>query len=410
MKRFDIDTFNEIADALLRNKKRSLLTGFGIFWGLFMLLFLVGGGKGLKTMITKNFENFATNSIIMVAQETTKPYKGFKEGRTWSLQYQDVDRITQLFPELAIVTPTISQWGISAKKNSFSLSCSMKGVEACYSQIETPELKYGRFLNEVDVQQKRKVCVIGKRVYQSLFPAGGDPCGQTIQVGSSYYQVVGVNVSSSNINIGGGSDGSITVPISVLKDITGAGDNVDMICVVGKDGIQMSSLENRLRQEVSRIHYIDPTDDRGLMMLNMEPMFKIVDTLYRGVNFLIWLVGLGTLLSGVIGVSNIMLVVVRERTTEIGIRRAIGATPGNIMFQIIAESITLTFVAGLLGIVFSVFSLNLLEMLTHQAVFQIGIGTTLLALLLLLTLGTLAGIPPAHRAMHIKPVDAMRDE
>lgn len=410
MKRFDIDTFNEIADALLRNKKRSLLTGFGIFWGLFMLLFLVGGGKGLKVQLTKNFENFATNSIIMVAQETTKPYKGFKEGRTWSLQYQDVDRIKQLFPELAIVTPTISQWGVSAKKNSFSLSCSMSGVEACYSQIETPELKYGRFLNEVDIQQKRKVCVIGKRVYQSLFPSGGDPCGQTIQIGSSYYQVVGVNVSSSNINVGGGSDGTITVPISVLKDITGAGDNVDMICVVGKDGIQMSSLENRMRQVVSRIHYIDPTDDRGLMMLNMEPMFKIVDTLYRGVNFLIWLVGLGTLLSGAIGVSNIMLVVVRERTTEIGIRRAIGATPGNIMFQIVAESITLTLVAGLFGIVFSVFSLNLLEMLTHQAVFQIGVGTALLALLLLLVLGVLAGIPPAYRAMHIKPVDAMRDE
>lgn len=409
--RFDIDTYREITDALTRNKRRSILTGFGIFWGLFMLLFLIGGGNGLKQLLMKNFSGFATNSVVIVAEETTKPYMGFKEGRKWNLQYTDIERLKTLLPELEVVTPELPEWGLTAVRDEFTISCHAKGVKADYAKVETPSLKFGRYLNEVDVQQKRKVCVIGERIWQALFPDGDDPCGEFIRVGSVFYQVIGVDVSTSNINIGGSSGECVTLPITVMRDLLNSGEAVGMICAIGREGVSMSDLEGRIRQVIARQHYIAPSDKDAIMVLNMEVMFRIVDNLFRGINFLIWLVGIGTLLAGAIGVSNIMLVVVRERTVEIGIRRAIGATPRDILSQIICEGIALTTVAGLFGIVFSVLLLHLLEIITrHQAVFQIQFGTAIAALLFLGLLGLLAGIAPARRAMHIKPVEAMRDE
>lgn len=409
--KFDLDSYKEISDSLMRNKRRSFLTGFGIFWGLFMLLFLIGGGNGLKELLSKNFSGFATNTIIMGSSETGKPYKGFKEGRYWNLEYTDVERLKHLFPELAIVTPQIAQWGVVAVNEGFSVNCHVSGLNADYQYVEIPAIKYGRYLNQVDLQQKRKVCVIGKKIYQALFPQGGDPCGQYICVGSVYYQVIGVNYGTSNININGNSEEDITVPITVLKDILNYGDVVGMICVVGKNGVKMNEMAPRIRQAIYRAHTIAPDDEEAMFLLNMEPIFKIVDNLFKGVNFLIWLVGIGTLLAGAIGVSNIMMVVVKERTIEIGIRRAIGATPFDILFQIVMEGIVLTLVAGLSAIVFSVFMLNGLEVIAHhETAFQINFGTAMAAFFLLTLLGILAGIAPAYRAMHIKPVDAMRDE
>lgn len=395
----------------MRNKRRSILTGFGIFWGLFMLLFLLGGGQGVKALLEKNFEGFATNSMVIVSEETSKPYKGFEEGRLWSLQYKDVERMKMMFPEMEVVTPQISSWGEKAMFEGRQMSVSMSGVDADYSHIEEPVLKYGRFLNNVDIQQKRKVCIIGKQVYNQLFPEGGDPCGKYISVGSIFYKVIGVDFSTSNISLQGRKDTKIVIPISVMQDIKNSGNDVDMICAVGKKGVQMSTLETRIREVICREHYVDPTDEQALMLLNVEAIFGIVDNLFKGLNFMIWLIGLGTLLAGAIGVSNIMMVVVRERTIEIGIRRAIGATPRDILSQIIAEGVALTFVAGMFGIVFSVFILNIFEKVTHnQVVFQISFGTAISAFLLIMILGLLAGIAPAYRAMHIKPVDAMKDE
>ena len=195
--KFDLDTYKEISDSLMRNKRRSFLTGFGIFWGLFMLLFLIGGGNGLKELLSKNFSGFATNTIIMGAGQTGKPYKGFEEGRYWQLEFKDVERLKHLFPELAIITPQLSQWGAVAVNGGHTVNSNMLGADADYQYVETPVLKYGRYLNNVDIQQHRKVCVIGKQIYQSLFPEGGDPCGQFICVNSVYFQVIGVNYSSS---------------------------------------------------------------------------------------------------------------------------------------------------------------------------------------------------------------------
>ena len=408
--RFDFDTLREIGDSLFRNKRRTILTGFGIFWGLFMLLFLVGGGNGLKHMLSENFEGFASNTMVLVSSNTSKPYKGMKEGRSWQLTRRDVERLKSLMPELDVVAPIVSNWGQTAYYKGNTTNPGVKGISGDYCKIEQPLIKYGRTISDADVEQERKVCVIGKRVYNDLFPEGGDPCGEFIQVGSVFLQVIGVDFSSGNLSINGSADNSVMLPFSVAAQLYKRGQNVDLICMTGKNGIKMKPLEARVRSIMAREHLFDPTDDQALMVLNTEQIFSIVDNLFRGVNFLIWLVGIGTLLAGAVGVSNIMMVTVRERTVEIGIRRAIGAVPRDILSQIIWESVTLTLAAGSAGIVFSVLILNVVEMISGKPVFQIHFWTAILAALLLSVLGVLAGLAPAMRAMKVKPVDAMRDE
>lgn len=413
--RFDIDSFREIGDSLVRNKSRSLLTGFGIFWGLFMLLFMMGGGQGLKYALNKNFEGFASNTVVIFASQTSKPSHGFKEGRNWYLNSTDVERLKTMIPELDIVTPEISSWDKTAVYDSYKQDCVLKGIFPEEGQVETPFLKYGRYINEIDCQQERKVCVIGKRIYNSLFPEGGDPCGTHIQIGGIYFQIVGVDFKAGGISINGDASETATIPLPVMQKIYNRGDSYDMLAMTGKKGVKMSELEGRIRQVMARKHQFDPTDKQALFVLNTEELFQLADNLFRGVGFLIWLVGLGTILAGAIGVSNIMMVTVKERTTEIGIRRAIGATPKEILSQIIMESISLTLVAGSFGIVFSVQLLNLLEKIVSQTEtgftpFQISFGLAMLCAGLLSLLGAAAGLAPALRAMKIKPVDAMRDE
>ena len=414
---FDTDTFREILDSILRNRSRSFLTGFGVFWGVFMLMLLTGGGQGLKDLLVQNFEGFAQNTCIVATSTTTKPYKGFKKGRTWNLEYADVDRLKAMVPELETVSPSVSLWGKSVTRDENTSSRAVvKGARADYANIETPKIKYGRWLNDADNLQERKVCVIGKRVYEELFPEGGSPLGQRISIDGSYYTVIGVDWrDSGGISINGRASDAVTIPINQARRAYNLGNTVHLLCFTAKEGITMSDVTPRVREIISRQHFIDPTDEQAMFLLNTQLIFGIVDNLFKGINFLIWLIGLGTLLAGVIGVSNIMMVSVKERTTEIGIRRAIGATPNQILGQIISESIVLTLVAGMIGIVFSVLILSGVELAMTtdgvlKAAFQVPFGTAVLAALLLTVLGVLAGLMPALRAMQIKPVDAMRDE
>ena len=413
----DTDTFREILDSILRNRSRSLLTGFGVFWGIFMLMLLTGGGRGLKELLVQTFEGFAQNTCIIATNNTSKPYKGFKKGRTWNLEYADIDRLHNLVPELETISPTVALWGKSVARDEHDYSRAVvKGVRADYANIETPKLMYGRYINDADNAQERKVCVIGKRVYENLFPEGGDPCGKRIRIDGNYYNVIGVDWKEGNgININGSAADAVSIPINQARRAYNLGNTVHLVCFTAKEGITMSDITPRVREVVARAHYVDPTDEQALFLLNTQLIFGIVDNLFKGINFLIWLIGLGTLLAGVIGVSNIMMVSVKERTTEIGIRRAIGATPNQILGQIISESIVLTLVAGMLGIVFSVLILAGVELAMTKdgilkAAFQVPFWTAMLAALLLTVLGVVAGLMPASRAMQIKPVDAMRDE
>ena len=408
--RFDIDSFRETADSLTRNRRRTILTGFGVFWGLFMLLFMIGGGQGLKGLLQENFGGFASNTMVLISSNTSKPYKGLPEGRYWNFTRTDIDRLKQMVPELDVVSPMISGWGNTVEYGEHSTSAALRGVNADYCKIEQPKIRYGRYLNETDIQLERKVCVIGKRIYQNLFPDGGDPCGKFVKVGDLYFKIIGVDFNSSIVSINSNASYSLMIPASLASTIYNRGNIVDIICITAKGGIHTSVLEPRIRSIMARQHSFDPDDLEAMQILNTEEIFMIVDNLFRGLNFLIWLVGLGTLLAGCIGVSNIMMVTVKERTVEIGIRRAIGAMPGEILTQIITESVALTLAAGSAGIVFAVLLLNIFEKVSTDATFQISFNTAILAAALLALLGALAGLAPALRAMAVKPVDAMRDE
>ena len=414
--RLDLDTYREILDTLTRNKSRSFLTGFGVFWGVFMLVALIGGGQGIKELLSKNFEGFATNSAMVWAQPTTKAYKGFRKGRMWSMEYKDVARLKSRIPELDVVSPVLFSSGGTAYFGDRKTTVGINGVQADYQRVSEPKMRYGRYLNDMDVAQRRKVCVIQKKTYKDLFPGGGDPCGNFIRVDSVYYQIVGVDYSTAEgISFGGESGTTMLLPISLMQQTYNMGQSVHLIALTGKKGVVMSTITDRIRETVARAHTVDPTDEQGVMVFNTEVLFQMVDALFRGVNFLIWLVGLGTLLAGAIGVSNIMMVTVRERTIVIGLRRAIGATPSMILSQIFSESIVLTMVAGMSGILFGVLILQMLELANTEdgilaAHFQVGFWTAISAALTIAAMGVLAGLAPAARAMSIKPVDAMRDE
>ena len=410
-----MDTYKEIMETLTRNKSRSLLTGFGVFWGVFMLVVLLGGGQGLKELLSNNFQGFATNSALVFAQPTTKPYDGFRKGRQWNMVYQDVERLRAQVPELDVVTPMVSQWQRIVTAGDKKTTAGVKGLQPAYAKVEEPQIRYGRYINDMDMAQRRKVCVLGKKVYKTLFPGGGDPCGQLVRVDSVYYRVVGVDYAAGEIKVNGGAEESVIVPITLMQETYGLGDAVHLISVTGKPGVVMSDVASVMRAVIGRAHRVDPTDEKAITVFNTEVMFGMVDSLFTGVNFLIWLVGIGTLLAGAIGVSNIMMVTVKERTIEIGIRRAIGATPRMILSQIISESIILTLVAGMSGIIFGVAILQLIELANTTdgvlaAHFQVNFWTAIFSALLISLLGGLAGLAPAWRAMSIKPVDAMRDE
>jgi putative ABC transport system permease protein len=414
--RMDIDTWSEILLTITRNKTRSLLTAFGVFWGIFMLIALIGGGKGLQQMMSQNFQGFATNSGFMWAQPTSKPYKGFKKGRRWNMDLTDIALVQSKVKSIELVTPHNAAWGETAIYKDKKGSYTVKGLYPDYGKIEEQSMISGRFINEVDISKHRKVCSIGKRVKQELFENGVDPVGKYIEIDGTYYCVVGVSGSEGNVNIGGQASQSIVVPYTTFQDIYNRGSSVDLMCVLVKPGYKISEVQPEIEKVLKEKHLIAPDDGEAMQMFNAEALFSMVDNLFTGIRVLVWLVGLGTLLAGIIGVSNIMMVTVRERTIEIGIRRAIGARPKDILEQILSESIVLTLIAGMAGICFAVLVLQVLEVgvnsgskfsgVQFQVSFLLAIGVALL----LLSLGVVAGLAPALRAMSIKPIDAMRDE
>ncbi len=414
MRLIDIDRWEEVLLTITRNKTRSVLTAFGIFWGIFMLVALIGGGNGLQQMMSSNFAGFATNSCFIVSRETTEPYKGFRKGRKWDLENQDLEVLKNRIPQIEDITPNLFRWGATVVRKEQKGTFVVRGVYPSYDKIEKQTMMFGRFINDVDISERRKVCTIGTRIYETLFKKGENPCGEYIRVDGIYYQVVGVCSGVSNIQIGGSSEEMVNISFSTMQQAYNMGKTVHIICMTAKHGVAITSLESKIQELIKYNHLISPTDPQAVMVLNMEEMFKMMDSLFTGIRMLVWLVGLGTLLAGAIGVSNIMMVTVRERTIEFGIRRAIGARPREIMEQILSESMVLTAIAGLSGISFAVLILQVAEVgITASgtvAHFQVSFWTALGMAFLLLSLGIIAGLAPAYRAMSIKPIDAIRDE
>ncbi len=414
MIRIDIDRWEEILITITRNKARSILTAFGIFWGIFMLVALMGGSQGIQGIMSANFKGFATNAGITGSNQTSKAYKGFRKGRYWNIELKDVELIRQSVPDIELVLPINSQWGIKASHDEKEItSCSLKGVYSDHAKIEVPDLKFGRFINQIDIQEQRKVCIIGEQIYETLFPDGRNPCGTSINVNGIYYQIIGVN-TSSGMSVNGWPPTTITIPFTTMQRCYNTGDDIELLCYTGKPGHSIKEIQTQISAVLKQRHLIHPDDKQAVMHIDTEALFSMVDNLFKGIKILSWMVGLGTLLAGAIGVSNIMMVTVKERTTEIGIRRAIGAKPKDILSQILSESMVLTTLAGMAGITFAVFILQVLEMGTANSdtpgQFQISFGMAMGACLILLTLGLIAGLAPAYRAMAIKPIEAIRDE
>lgn len=416
--RIDSDQWSEIFDSLSRNKLRSFLTAFGIFWGIFMLVLLMGGGRGLESMLGQVFTGFASNAGFVASMNTTKPYKGLKEGRSWSLDLKDIDRVKSSVPEVDVCTGTSNHWGSSAVKGDQSLSVSLSGIFPEYYEIDNPRIKVGRRLNDIDVMKNRKVCVVGARIVETLFPGKTDVCGEKIQIDGITYTIVGQSGRSGDaISLNGNPLTTVEIPFTTLCRAYGRSDKIEMLCVTARKGFKMSEVQEKIGTIVRNAHSVHPDDKQAVLFINTEAVFTVMDDLFNGISILVWMIGLGTLLSGAIGVSNIMMVTVKERTTEIGIRRAIGATPTDILQQILSESMTLTLIAGLSGITFSVLILQLVEKIVHtnndalsNATFQISFWLAIGASIIIALLGVAAGLGPAFRAMKIKPVDAMREE
>lgn len=416
--RFDLDSWSEIVDALSKNKLRSFLTAFGIFWGVFMLVLLMGGGRGLESMLGNVFAGFASNSGFMATATTSMPHKGFREGRQWDLELRDIDRVRNSVPEIDILTPTNTRWGISAVRDNKKLNVSITGIYPDYLRVSNPRLKAGRAINDTDIAQERKVCIIGSRIAEELFPGEDEICGQRIQIDGIYYTVIGLSGRTGNgISINGNALTTVEVPFTTLQRAYGLGTKIVMLTYTAKPGYQISAVQDKIEAVVKRAHSIHPDDPQAVIKVNAEAMFTLVDNLFNGISILVWMIGLGTLLSGAIGVSNIMMVTVKERTTEIGIRRAIGATPTDILRQILSESMMLTLLAGMSGITLSVLILQVVETAVNASgttdgasTFQISFWLAVGAALLIALLGIVAGLAPALRAMHIKPVEAMRSD
>jgi putative ABC transport system permease protein len=420
---FDIDRWKEIISALKKNKLRSFLTAFGVFWGIFMLIIMAGAGKGLEHGITDGVGQVATNSFFMWTEDTSEPYKGFRRGRYWSYDNDDVTYIRQKIDEVDVVSPRLFGFrgGNNTVRGDKTGVFNIKGDYPEWTKIDPVEIKKGRWLNDVDILQKRKICVIGEKVQEEMFKQDEEPIGQYLRVNGVYYQVVGVIKPISNININGRTEESIFLPFSTMQVAYNYGNSVHIMGVTAKKGYSASFVEDKVMAAIKERHSISPTDVQAIGHINLEKQFKMFSSLFMGIQILTWIVGIGTLLAGVIGVSNIMLVIIKERTQEIGVMRAIGATPRKVISQIIMESVFLTTMAGYLGLFFGIIVLEgtnrLLEMAKaggNDNIFikdpGISLAVAVACLMILIISGAIAGYIPAKKAVEIKPIDALRAE
>jgi putative ABC transport system permease protein len=419
---FDKDRWQEIFYTLKKNKLRTFMTAFGVFWGIFMLIIMLGSGRGLENGVSSGMGNFATNSVFIWTQSTTIPYKGFPRGRHFNFNNGDIEALRDNIPEIQYLAPKIRAWNAGDANNTVRKnktgSFSIAGEYPDWNKIDPMEMVRGRFLNQHDIEEKRKVAVIGRRARDVLFEPDENPVGEYISIHGVFFQVIGIfKPLNTQINMGGEKEQTIFIPFTTLQKTYNYGDVVGWFSVTSKEEFPASELETRVMEILARRHTIHPDDHDAFGHFNLEEEYQKMSGLFKGINGLIWVVGIGTLLAGVIGISNIMLVIVKERTKEIGIQRAIGATPITIKSQIITESVFLTTIAGYLGLAIGVglvegINYMLINFGVENEMFkrpEIDFGIAITALFILIISGALAGLIPASRAVKIKPIDALRD-
>ncbi|MAT89991.1 MAG: multidrug ABC transporter ATP-binding protein [Flavobacteriaceae bacterium] len=420
---FSRDSWSEIIEALSSNWFRTVLTAFGVLWGIFILVILLAAGNGLENGVKQGFAGMATNSMFMWSQTASKPYKGLPKGRRYSFKIGDVEAIKQNVPNLRFVSPRNQLGGFRGSNNVVrGLKTGAFNVYGDYPEIiqqQPMDITVGRFLNHSDIQEKRKVAIIGEGVKTTLYEREEEVIGSYIKINGVNFMVVGMYKKKSN----GGGDAEeaqkeIYVPFSSFSQAFNRADNVGWMAITAEDGSSITNLKQQVFDVIKTRHSIHPEDDRAIGNFDLYQEFSKINGLFTALNFVAYFVGILVLLSGIIGISNIMLIVVKERTKEIGIRRALGATPWSIRTQILLESIFLTIISGMAGIalasaVLAIVNYSMEGMDTTDTMFlnpSVNIGVVMIALTILIISGLLAGLIPAQNAIRVKPVDALRTE
>ena len=421
--RIDRDNIEEILLTISKNKTRRALTAFGVFWGIFILVILLACGNGFDNGLRSQIEGFATNSTFLITTPTTEAYKGYQKGRNWDVDMSDIEAIEKKIKGVDKVSPIFSQWTYNGENNVFygtkGGNFSLKGVIPNYNEIDRCKVLYGRFINETDIVEARKVCVLGKKAYEDIIGTDKNPLGLMIKANGIYYHVVGVIEAYNNkVSISGSINETIILPLTTMQIAYNTGDKFDFFMFTTARGYNTKDLQTEVKNLLRERHDISPTDEGAFVCFDFEEMFTMFEYLFLGIKILIWIVGIGTLLSGVVGVSNIMLVTIKERTREIGVRRALGAKPSIIIRQVMAESLLLTILAGIVGLVLGVAIMAVVSGFvgntpSDDVMFldpQIGFGAAIAASIIVMLSGLLAGVLPAIRAIQIKAIDAIREE
>jgi putative ABC transport system permease protein len=397
-----------------KNKLRTILTGFSVTWGIFMLIILLGSGNGLENGVRKEFEGDATNTIWVNQGMTSMAYKGLKEGRPIRFALEDYDLINRevSFIEHPSARQDVWQNNTLSYKNEYG-NFDIVSCHPGYGYYETLELLDGRFINDDDIDQTRKVLVMSTVVKDALFKNGTAPIGEFIQVNGVPFKVVGL------FNDPGGDRDMqrVYIPVTTAQKVFNFGNRVSVLCMTTKEiSVEQSQqMVDDIRQNLAASHMFNPEDQRAVFIRNNIEEFKRFMTLFANIRLFIWIIGIGTIVAGVVGVSNIMMIVVKERTQEIGIRKALGATPWSIISLILQESVLITAFAGYIGLVMGVGLLELIKPVfeSGDSFFrnpEVDLSIAAGATVILVLAGMLAGFVPARKAAKVKPIEALRYE
>lgn len=416
---FSKDRWIEILEVLSSNVLRTIATAFGVGWGIFILIILLAAGKGLENGIRQDFNGVATNTMFMWTETTTRAYQGLPEGREFNFKLSDVDLIRRNVPELRIISPR-NRLRPSEGDNVF------RGTESGLYRVygDYPEIMqqnpfytaHGRFFNHNDIEEKRKVVVIGDGIRNDLYDEDEEVLGTYIKISGINFMVVGTYKEKTS-NGGQNSEREIFMPFTTFSQAFNRADNVGWMAITAKDGSSISELSESIISTVKQSRKVHPDDERAIGFFDLYEQFNKVESLFGALKFVAYFVGILVLLSGIIGVSNIMLIVIKERTKEIGIRRALGENPWSIRLQILMESIFLTIISGMIGIIFgalSIYGINaVLDSVGPVDMFlnpSVSLGVVVSALLILIISGLLAGFIPANSAIKVRPIEALRTE
>lgn len=418
---FNKDRWNEILEALNANIFRTLLTAFGVAWGIFILVALLALTNGLRNGVQADFGDFATNSIFMWSQGTSIPYKGLPKGRYFNFKLEDVEVLKDNIPELKYVSPRNQLGGFrganNVTRNEKTGAFSVYGDYPEFINQQPMDIMEGRFLSYSDITEKRKVAVIGKDVINALYDKDEDRIGTYVKINGINFLVIGTFKASNSNGDDEEDANTIFVPFTTFSQAFNRADNVGWMAITAEDNTSITQIKPKIMSIMREQRSVHPNDERAIGHFDLAEQFNRINGLFSILSLVGFVVGTLVLFSGAIGISNIMLIVVKERTKEIGVRRALGATPWNIRLQILQESLFLTIVSGMAGIAFGAFVIYVMNSILDSvgpvenfANPSVDVGIIIIALTILILAGILAGLLPAIKATKMKPVDALRTE